>query len=95
MNNLQELFPTFDKELLTKIEANAEIKEVKSGDVLMRKGQYIKHTILVLKGTIKIYRNDEEGGEFFYVSFKPGPGLCNIHGVCCTARSKSDISHCC
>ena len=55
MVNLKEIFPTFDKALIANMEQFAEIREVKTGDVLMRKGQYIKYTMLVLKGLIKIY----------------------------------------
>lgn len=91
MINLQELFPTFDKELLANIETHAEIKEVKAGDILMRKGQYIKHTILVLKGTIKIYRNDDEGGEFFMYHLNPGQA-CAISMVCAAQQEASQIS---
>jgi CRP-like cAMP-binding protein len=38
----------------------------------MRTGQYIKNTVLVLSGSIKIYREDEDGGEFFMYYLKPG-----------------------
>ena len=91
MKNLKELFPTFDKELLAKIEENSEIKQVKAGDVLMRKGQYIKHTILVLKGMIKIYRNDDEDAEFFMYNLNPGQA-CAISMVCAAQEEKSQVS---
>jgi CRP/FNR family transcriptional regulator, anaerobic regulatory protein len=91
MQNLKALFPSFDKELLEKIEQFAELKEVQSGDVIMRKGQYIKHTMLVLKGSIKIYRNDDEGGEFFMYNLSPGQG-CAISMICASQSEPSQVS---
>lgn len=91
MSNLKELFPSFDKDLIAAIDEFAEIKEVKAGDVLMRKGQFIKHTMLVLKGSIKIYRNDSEGGEFFMYHLAPGQA-CAISMICATQSETSQIT---
>jgi CRP/FNR family transcriptional regulator len=89
--SFSSLFPSFDKELLSALEEFAEIKEVKAGDVIMRKGQFIKHTMLVLKGTIKIYRNDNEGGEFFMYHLLPGQA-CAISMICATQAETSQIT---
>ena len=91
MINLKELFPSFDKEFISEIEKYGEIKEVKANDVLMRKGQYIKNTMLVLKGTVKIYRNDSEGGEFFMYYLNPGQA-CAISMICATQSEISQIT---
>ena len=91
MINLKELFPSFDKELLAEMEKYGEIKEVKAGDVLMRKGQYIKSTMLVLKGAVKIYRNDSEGGEFFMYYLNPGQA-CAISMICAAQSETSQVT---
>ena len=91
MNNLKELFPTFDKELLSEIEQFSEIKEVTAGTVIMRKGQYIKNTVLVLKGAVKIYRDDSEGGEFFMYHLNPGQA-CAISMICATQAETSQVT---
>ena len=88
---VKELFPSFDKELLSEIDKNAEIKEVKAGEMVMRKGQYIKSTMLLLKGHIKIYRGDDEGGEFFMYHLLPGQA-CAISMICATQNEMSQIS---
>lgn len=49
----------------TTIEANI-------GAVLMRTGLHIKNTVLVTKGKIKIYREEDEGKEFFMYYLLPG-----------------------
>jgi CRP/FNR family transcriptional regulator len=88
---VKELFPSFDNELLSEIDKNAEIKEVKAGEMLMRRGQYIKSIMLLLKGHIKIYRGDEEGGEFFMYHLLPGQA-CAISMICATQSEMSQIS---
>jgi CRP/FNR family transcriptional regulator len=46
--------PTFSNELIQDIENNSSIQSYKTGDVIMRTGQYINNTMLVTKGQLKI-----------------------------------------
>jgi CRP/FNR family transcriptional regulator len=87
---IQKQFPNFQKELIHTIIAQATISEVKAGDVLMRTGQYIRNTILVVKGKIKIYREDADGNEFFIYYLLPGQA-CAISMICATKSEKSQI----
>lgn len=87
---IKKIFPSFSKELITDIEANDTIQSFESGTILMRTGQYIKSTILITKGTIKVYREDSEGGEFFMYYLQPGQA-CAISMVCATKNEKSQI----
>ncbi len=54
-------FPNFEPELVELIEKNAVQRSFNAGDIIMRTGQYIKSTALVLEGQIKIYRENPEG----------------------------------
>ena len=89
-SQFQQLFPTFNKELIGTINANATITEASVGTVLMRTGQYIRNTVLVTKGKIKIYREDDEGKEFFMYYLVPGQA-CAISMICATKSEKSQI----
>jgi CRP/FNR family transcriptional regulator, anaerobic regulatory protein len=88
--NLKKLFPTFSNTLVEDINANAIDQSFVSGNVIMKTGQYIKHTVLVLSGRIKVYREDEDGGEFFMYYLQPGQA-CAISMICATKSEKSQI----
>jgi CRP/FNR family transcriptional regulator, anaerobic regulatory protein len=88
--NLKKLFPSFSNALIDDVNANAIDQSFDSGTVIMRTGQYIKHTILVLNGKIKIFREDEDGGEYFMYYLQPGQA-CAISMICATKNEQSQI----
>ncbi|MCB6061486.1 Crp/Fnr family transcriptional regulator [Flavobacterium psychrophilum] len=88
--NLKKLFPSFSNTLIEDINANAIDQSFVVGDLVMRTGQYIKNTILVLSGSIKIYREDADGGEFFMYYLQPGQA-CAISMICATKNEQSQI----
>nr|WP_315252638.1 Crp/Fnr family transcriptional regulator [uncultured Flavobacterium sp.] len=87
---LKKIFPSFSYELIQDIEANEIIKTFSAGEVIMRTGQYIKNTVLLVKGTIKVYREDSDGGEFFMYYLQPGQA-CALSMVCAIKNEKSQI----
>jgi len=87
---LKKIFPTFSNELVDDIETDAIEQSFVSGHILMRTGQYIKNTVLVLSGSVKIYREDDDGGEFFMYYLQPGQA-CAISMICATKSEKSQI----
>ena len=87
---IKDLFANFSQPLLQEIDQNAVYQTVNAGDVIMRTGQYIKNTVLVLNGRIKIYREDENGGEFFMYYLQPGQA-CAISMICATKSEQSQI----
>ncbi|HET7897571.1 MAG TPA: Crp/Fnr family transcriptional regulator, partial [Flavisolibacter sp.] len=68
----------------------ADVKTVAPGEVLMRTGQNIRSTLLVLEGLIKIYREDEEGNEFFMYYLDAGKA-CAISLVCALGQEQSEL----
>ncbi|HVZ57879.1 MAG TPA: Crp/Fnr family transcriptional regulator [Chitinophagaceae bacterium] len=88
--NLQNQFSGFEPELIEAIEKEAVPKTFAAGEVIMRTGQYIKSTILVLEGRIKIYRESDEGGEFLMYYLGPGDA-CAISMICALQSSTSEV----
>lgn len=70
--NWKELFPQFEPGLVELIEKEAVQRTFLAGEIIMRTGQYIKSTALVLEGRVKIYRENADGGEFLMYYLVPG-----------------------
>lgn len=94
MNNILELlnkyYPQFDEDLKQYISSKALVKEFKSGDEMMRSGQYLKSTMLVTKGRVKLFTNGEDGEDFFMYYLEPGQA-CALSFVCAARNKKSDL----
>ena len=81
---LSKLFPDWEDGLYDAILNEAELKESKAGTTLLKMGQNIKSAMLVVEGTIKLYQEDETGGEYFMYHLNPGEAcavtlVCNYH----------------
>ncbi len=88
--NWKELFPQFEQGLIETIDKSASERIFHSGEILMRTGQFIKSTVLVLKGRIKIYRENEDGGEFLMYYLGPGEA-CALSMICAMQSQASEI----
>src|SRR4051812_21370997 len=83
-------FPAFEKELQREIQEQGEIRFFKTEEQLMRTGQYFRSTMLILNGLVKIYREDDDGNEFFMYYLQPGQA-CALSMVCAAEHTKSAI----
>lgn len=72
------------------MERESSFKSYKAGEVIMRKGQYIRSTVLVLEGRVKIYRENEEGGEFLMYYLQPGEA-CAVSMICAVQSEASEV----
>lgn len=81
-NILDHQFPQFyDSELKNEIAKVGTLKTIREDMHLMDVGQYVKSIPLIVKGSIKIYREDEEGNELFLYYLYKGEA-CAISLVC-------------
>jgi CRP/FNR family transcriptional regulator len=87
---LAQRFPSLEKELIAEMAQAGEVKTFKEGDVLMRVGQYIRFTMLILEGLVKIYREDDEGNEFFIYYLGPGKA-CALSMICASKQETSEL----
>ena len=87
---LSNYFPQFEPALLSVIEKESVEKTFKAGDIIMRTGQYIKSTVLLLSGRVKIYRENEDGGEYLMYFLNPGEA-CAVSMICAIQSEASEI----
>ena len=87
----KKLFPQFETALIEISEKNAVQKTFAAGEVIMRTGQYIKSTALVLEGQIKIYRENPDGGEFLMYYLGSGQA-CAVSMICALQSEISEIT---
>ena len=90
MKTIDKVFNSFSVNLVQTIEQNAINKTFEKDEILMKTGQYIKSTILLLRGKIKIYREDENGNEFFMYYLNPGQA-CAISMICAAKMETSQV----
>ena len=90
----QELFDSynyiFEEELLEEISRIGIYRQFSANDYLIEIGDYIKSMPLLLKGAIKILREDEKGDEFLLYFLEKGD-TCAMTLTCCMGQSKSKI----
>ena len=79
-------FPQLEQPLLNEILKHSIIRQVEEGEEVLRTGQYIRSTVLLLSGLMKVYREDDEGDEFLMYYLEPG-NACAL-SMMCTARNE-------
>jgi CRP/FNR family transcriptional regulator len=89
--NWRKIFPDFDTSLLALIEKEATLKTFQTGEIIMRTGQFIKSTALIVNGRVKIYREGPDGGEFLMYYIGPGQA-CAVSMICAIQARSSEIT---
>ncbi len=90
MNNETILSSIFEPALIKEMYQFGDIQHFKEGDIIMDYGKYIRMMPLILKGTIKVLRKDEEGKEIllYYLSSNES---CSMAYSCCVEAKKSEV----
>lgn len=86
-NEIQQHFPLFDTALAEFIHEHGASKVFEPGEVLMRPGQFFKYAMLIVNGRVKLYREGEEGEEYFMYFLESG-SACAL-SMMCMARSQT------
>jgi len=88
---IQEAFPFFkEPELVDAIANAAKEVEIKTGDPIIRVGEFIKSTPLIISGLLKIVRVDDQGNEIL-LYYLEGGNTCVMTVTCCMKQEKSKI----
>lgn len=88
--SLDKLFTQFEPGLKQFITDNGTIRTFKAGDIIMQTGQYMKAAVLILEGRVKLYREGNDGGEFFMYYLEPG-NACALSMVCAIKQETSEV----
>jgi len=83
-----------DAQLLSEFNKHARLKDFNAGDILMYPGNKIVFVPIVMKGSIRVIRENEDGKEVFLYHIYPGQ-TCAMSLNCCRANQISMIKAVC
>jgi CRP/FNR family transcriptional regulator len=88
--NVDRLKTIFEPALLKEIQQFGTWQSFKEGDVIMDYGKYIRMMPIIINGTIKVLRLDEDGNEIllYYLSSSES---CSMAYSCCIEAKKSEV----
>jgi len=89
---IMDLFPELaqETELVESIVRSASVRKVSKGETLIDYGAFIQFVPLVVKGLIKVIRENEEGKELLLYFLSEG-NTCAASFSCCMIRKRSEI----
>lgn len=87
---INQYFPQFEQALKEKLMSNCSLRKFSAGEILMSPGQYFRSTMLIVEGRVKLYRQGDEGNEFFMYYIEPG-SACALSMICAARQEKSEV----
>ncbi|TLX74731.1 Crp/Fnr family transcriptional regulator [Labilibacter sediminis] len=88
---IKEKFPIlYEEELVNDIQQNGKLLNFEAGDRLIEIGAYIKQMPLLIKGSLKISREDKDGNELLLYYLNSGE-TCAMSLTCCMGDVRSNI----
>lgn len=90
MANLDNLRNIFEPQLIKEIQQFGILQSFKDGDLIMDYGKYVRMMPIILEGTVKVYRLDENQNEIllYYLSSNES---CSMAYSCCLEAKKSEV----
>lgn len=82
--------PDFEPRLVEEIEKVGIHKTIFSGEELMRPGMFITYIPIIISGSLKIMRQDDDGKETFLYFLTQGQ-TCAMSLTCCSASKPSSV----
>jgi CRP/FNR family transcriptional regulator, anaerobic regulatory protein len=79
-----------DPALLAEIEKHGKIQEYEAGQTLIESGQFLRLVPIILEGSVKVMRTDDDGHDLF-LYYIDGGDTCAITLTCCSTSIPSDI----
>lgn len=91
VDEISKLFPDFEPALVKDIAATCSLRNFQDGDVLMKTGNFIRYTMVIISGLVKVLREDDEGNEYFMYYIEPGQA-CALSMTCANKQNMSEIT---
>ena len=88
--DIQDTFPEFESSFIESLNQHATLQEAEAGAILLEKGDTIRNTMLVLKGLLKVVREDDNGAEYLMYYLEPGQA-CALTVLCEVRNTSSQI----
>jgi CRP/FNR family transcriptional regulator len=86
----EKLSVFFEAALVNEIIEHGTLQEIEEGDVLMDYGKNIRSMPIILSGTIKVMRQDEEGREIL-LYYLGSSESCAMAYTCCMESRQSEV----
>ncbi|MBS3914400.1 MAG: Crp/Fnr family transcriptional regulator [Bacteroidetes bacterium] len=81
---------TFEPELIQEIENRGKVQKITAGSTFLDIGDAVRNMPLIMHGTIKVMRQDEEGHELLLYYVNPSES-CAMTFTCCMQQYPSEI----
>ena len=89
-NILTQFSHYFDESIIKNISIYGTIKHFQKDDIIVDIGQNLTHVPILLKGLIKVLREDDNGSELLLYVLETGD-TCSMSLTCCMEKSRSKI----
>jgi CRP/FNR family transcriptional regulator len=87
LNHLNRFSDFFEPALLAELEEKSMLMEIKSGDTMLNIGQTIRAVPLLVSGTVKVSRINDEGQELLLYYVKEGESCAMTFNCCMLAQT--------
>jgi CRP/FNR family transcriptional regulator len=87
---MPDTFPFQSEELKEALNRHSRIRHFKADEEIIKSGEEILFIPIVIKGSIRVLRQNEDGGEVFLYHLYPGQ-TCAMSLSCCQAGMKSMV----
>lgn len=90
MEIVEQFKTLFEPELVKALDKHARLKEVKAGETILDLGQMVREIPIILSGSVKVSRIDEDGKELLLYYVNPNES-CAMTFTCCMQQYPSEI----
>lgn len=88
---IRAVFSDFEPAMIESLIELSTVKRFGANEAIIRTGQFMPSSVLVLDGRVKVYRQSDDGAEFFLYYLTPGQA-CAVSMSCAARMESSQIT---